>query len=441
MPNMETPMARSSRALRRATLAAAVAGGAALLAAACARDAELLAPAPAASANAPYLQRAVWLGDSYAMGIQSYGVSEATQRSAFPALVMRAAGLPYAAAYLVGPGCAPYGDYLNAVLAIMQQPTSPVRTGICARTAETAGLSLLNNVSVSGANSAQPARQTGSGESTALGVFTLGGRTQVQAALEMNPTFVSIGVNNDALQAALAGDTTGSNVMTPVAAFQANMDAAIDALSRNAPDRKGLLVGVIDPTNLALLIPAAAVVNPADSAYRVMLQRAFLGGRPIQNVNCPPNTTAQLNFLLLLQYARIPASQLPAVPLACAPVTVGGQTLGTLLVVDAAERAAISARVAAYNSYLKTKAASLNWAYYDPNTTIVRMKQSGLINPVPLFVDPATGQANPNPWGAALSLDATHPSARGQLELANDVIATLNAFYKSTIPPATIGPI
>jgi hypothetical protein len=410
---------------------------------ACADDAELLAPQPAVGAGAPYLERAVWLGDSFAMGIQSYGLNETTQRSAYPALIMRAAGVPYAAAYLTGPGCAPFADWLNAFLAIMQQPTTPARSGPCVRTPETAGLALLNNVAVSGANSAQPARQPGAGESAALGVLTLGGRTQVEAALAMNPTFVELGVNNDVLQAAFAGDTTSpSTAMTPVATFQANMDAAIDRLTQGAAARKGLLVGAVEPTNLAMFIPVAAIfpANAADSAYRVMLQRALLGGRPIRNVNCAPNTTAAISPLLLLQFARVPAAQLPAIPLACSPVTVAGQALGGILVLDAGERTAIAARVAGYNAYLRGKAASLGWAYYDPNASLQRLRQQGLINPAPLFVNTATGLAIANPWGEAVSLDGAHPSARGQMELANDVIKILNEFYRSTIPAATIGP-
>jgi lysophospholipase L1-like esterase len=114
----------------------------------------------------------------------------------------------------------------------------------------------------------------------------------------------------------------------------------------------------------------------------------------------------------------------------------GAGTFGTSGILDAAESATLSARVAAYNAYIQQKATALGFAYYDPNTTLARLKQNpAVISPIPNLA------SNTAPYGTAISLDGIHPSAAAHLEVANDLIKAINAKYGSTIPAATIGPI
>jgi lysophospholipase L1-like esterase len=415
---------------RAAAPALAAAALCAALAAACASDPELvLDPEPAG--NAPFMARYVAIGNSITAGYQSGGIGAQTQAEAYPALVARAAGVPYAAPYVVGPGCAPLDDPLGAFRSAVGDPTLVRPGALCARAPESV-TDFLNNVAVPGATSASVTGRPGSGGNPLTTLF-LGGRTQVERAAEYDPTFVSVWVgNNDVLGAAIAGDTTGA---TPVAAFQANYDALLAGLAgtRAARERHGLLIGVFDVTSVPAVFPAAVLVTNA--GYRSAIEQTFLGGRSLLFIGCPPNTTSLVSVALLLQLsaavARTPPSQ--PLPFACEPTPLGGGTvLGTAGILDATEQAALAARVRAYNAYIQQQAVRLGWAYYDPNATYARLRPfPGAFLLAPVFADV------PAPFGLALSLDGIHPSAAAHYEIANDVIRAVNARYQTTIPLAT----
>jgi len=245
--------------------------------------------------------------------------------------------------------------------------------------------------------------------------------------------------NTDVLGAALRGDTT---LATPTATFQQRYDAMIAQLTGGGAgaERRGALIGVIDVTNVPALFPAAALVSNA-GGFRTAIEQGFLGGRPLAIVGptCPANTPALVSLGLVLQLAQA-APTLPAgqpIPFACAPFTVPGTTtvVGTGGVVDAAERAALSARVAAYNGIIRGHAERLGWAYLDPNTLLQTLRAEGRITPVPVLAGP---QAATAPFGSAVSLDGIHPSAEAHRRVAVELIGAINARYGSSIP-TTIG--
>jgi lysophospholipase L1-like esterase len=421
----------------RAVAAAALAGVTAL--AGCAKDPELvLAPAPAASANAAFMARWVAIGNSITAGFQSGGLSEANQRSTYPALISRALGLSYSAPYVAGPGCAPLADAISAFRGALSDPTLPRPGGTaCARTVASV-TTLLNNVAVPGANSANVTNRPGSAGNP-LTTLILGGRTQVEIAAAEAPTFVSVWIgNNDVLGAALGGDTTSA---TPLATFQANYDALLAGLATTPAvlEKHGLLIGVVDATNVPSVFTAQAIVNNV-GGFRTAFEQAFLrSGRTLQILpNCTATTTSGVSLAYLLALGNT-AQSLPAntaIPFACAPITASGQTFGTSGILDAAEGVALASRVAAYNAYIRQKADAMGWAYYDPNTTLARLKQNpAVIAPIPNLTSPTA------PFGTALSLDGIHPSSATHVEIANDVIRVINAKYGSSIPAATAGPI
>lgn len=412
---------------RRGALAA---GTAVVALAGCAKDPELvLAPKPSASINAAFMERYAAVGNSISAGFQSGGIGVATQSVAFPALVARAAGVRYAAAYLTGPGCAPLTDPVSAFRGAAMDPT--VRTSnVCVRTPES--MTLLTNVSVPGASTATVTSPTVA--SNPLYTLMLGGRTEVQRALELDPTFVSVWIgNNDVLFNAINGDTTG---ITPLATFQANYDKMIGELTAGAASRKGILIGVVDVANVPVLFPITSLMNNTNG-IRTFVETAFLGGRPLLFVNCPTTTTSRTSIGYFL-VAAASVAQLPPgtpVPFACSPTPVGpGVTLGAAGVLDANEAAMVSARVAAYNAYIQQKANSIGWAYWDPNTLLSAARAQGGVLATPVLTGP---QAATAPYGTITSLDGIHPSTAAHVAVANAIITVINQKYGSSIPAVT----
>src|SRR5207247_6527771 len=128
----------------------------------------------------------------------------------------------------------------------------------------TTATDILNNVAVPGATVANLTAENGTAASNTLTSLFLGGRTQVEKALQAVPTFGSIWIgNNDVLAAALSGVLTPlagvSPGVTPLASFTASYDEALSQL--NASSRKGILVGVVNVTGAPLLFPEASVTK------------------------------------------------------------------------------------------------------------------------------------------------------------------------------------
>ena len=84
--------------------------------------------------------------------------------------------------------------------------------------------------------------------------------------------------------------------------------------------------------------------------------------------------------------------------------------------------------VSGYNTYLQTKANSIGFAYYDPNTILTTLKAAGtLILAMPNYA------SSTQPFGTGMSLDGVHPAAPVHRALANDLIAAINAKYGTTL--------
>ena len=424
-----TRVSRVFRAVGGALVAVSVAGGIA----ACARDAELRATGPSASIDAPFMARYVALGNSITAGYQSGGINDSTQAVAYPALLARAAGTRYVAPLLSRPGCpAPFVDFLS-----QRRVGNGGGTDCALRTSAAASgdAAILNNVAVPGANSFDP---TGlpTPAYNALHQLILG-RTQVERALDADPTFATVWIgNNDVLGFALSGTTTG---VTPLATFTANYAALLAQLRSRNPELKGVLIGVVDVTNAPLLVPAALLVpgSPIFSAQaRGAIEQGILGGRSLQLVGCPTTTQALVSFPTFASLATL-AQQLPAgapVPFACTPTTVPGipVPLGAAGVLDETERQFFTNTVASYNAYLRAKADSIGFAFYDPNPVLLQWRQSGQI---PVFPNLTP---NANAFGPFVSNDGVHPGTAAHLRVAQDLVTVINTKYGSRIPAPTL---
>jgi lysophospholipase L1-like esterase len=410
------------RALRAnaaaATLPAIVASG---VLGACAKDAELRLTTPTAAA--PFMARYVALGNSITAGYQSGGINDSTQAASYAVLLAKAAGVPFRVPALRKPGCAPpVVDFVTQV-----RTSGDTVSARCFGRADTSYTNQLNNVAVPNAYSFDPIGQPGGGPNV-LTTLILGGRTQVERALDVDPTFATVWIgNNDVLIAALNGTTTGA---TDSLTFINNYNSTITQLRSRNSELRGVLIGVVDVTNTPLLVPMALLV-PGSALYQPqlvgLLQQQFTGGKPIVPVNCEANTTARKVFPALrtelTNLARNPA--ITAVPLACAPFTLPGTTttIGAAGTLDPAEVALFQGRVAGWNRYIAAKADSVNFAYYDPNTLLDQERATGQI---PLFPN----LANPRrPFGPLISNDGVHPGSPAHALLARELIGVINAKY------------
>jgi lysophospholipase L1-like esterase len=387
----------------------------------CSPDAEIVRP-PVPTGGTLFA-RYVALGNSLTAGFQSAGINAETQAEAYPVLIAEAVGTPFRIPALALPGCPP-----PIVNFLTQERLGNAMPVSCALRAPSSIAPVINNVAVFGATSLDPtSRSTPASNVTTL--LILGGETQVERALDANPTFVSIWIgNNDILDAATTGlltATGSSDGITPQQTFEANYGAMLAALTTGAPLEGGLLIGVLNVTQAPLLFPAAALVT--DPQFKAAFDQ-FAG----TTISLLPTCTAGTTSLIALTIVeRIRAGTHPPV-IGCEPEPAPLAPVGDIFVVDAGEQQTIGAAVAAYNAYIAAQADALGFAFLDPNPLLASLRQGGQIPPVPNLAS-ATA-----PFGGYLSLDGVHPSAAGQVAIANAAIDAINQEYGLSIPDVPI---
>lgn len=432
---MRTP----APAARRAAALAASATLAAL--AACSKDADLKLTTPPAAAS--FMQRYVAIGNSITAGFQSNGINDSTQARSYPVLIARAAGIDSAAFHVPSlnrPGCTPpIANFVTGALA------GGAPAGSCYGRTAGSITATLNNVAVPGANSFDPTGQQGGGSNTLTTLF-LGGRTQVERALDLDPTFASVWIgNNDVLGYALAGDSVTRNAagavtarVTDSATFATNYASMLTQLRSRNSALKGVLIGVVDVTSVPLLVPISvfnptgggtgpAAFNPIANA---VVTQTF--GRPIAFApNCTGSQAAIAFSALRLLAAGANAALPPGAPFTFVCGNIPGVASATQGVLDDGERAFFVARVAAYNAYIKAAADAAGFAYYDPNTLLAAARTAGQIPSFPNVAGPA---ANPTrPFGPLISNDGVHPGSPAHSLLARGIIGVINAKYSVSI--------
>ena len=363
----------------------------------------------------------VALGNSISAGWQSGGINDSTQRQSFARLLATQMGTPYRYAALAMPGCPPP----------INNFTTQARVGggtpLCSARILGSVTEVLNNVAVPDAQSWDPT-SAGTSASNALTTFVLGGKTQVQRALDAEPTFVSVWFGgNDVLQAAYTGILTATpgvsiGIRTTPAQFQANYDLLLKQLTDGAPGLKGVLIGVPKVSSLPLMTLGATIAGSPAAQPTI---NAVAGKPVVINANCA-GSTSLITLPLLL--AQIRAGTLPA-QISCLP---GADPLdprvGNLFVHDPQEQATLNAVIDADNAYLKSKAEAIGFAYWDPNPPLLALRGTPQSLAFPNF-----GDATNAPFGTAFSLDGVHPSAAGQKIIANSLIGVINTKYGTTL--------
>jgi lysophospholipase L1-like esterase len=394
---------------------------------------------PAVPSGGAIFSHYVSIGNSIAAGVQSNGINDSTQRLSFTYLLAQSMGTRFAVPFLTKPGCTPpIANWQTGALVTTGLPPGQTSNGATCILRDPAGINeVLNNVAVPSAASTEVDSDT-SAYNNLLTTLFLGGKTQVQKAIDADPTFITIEIGpNDVLQAAYTGllnKTPGiSRGITDFNTFKANYDRMIADLKAGSPNLQGgVLMANVRTSSAPILFPAAAFASPAFAAgFSIAATGSPTGLTILPNCFTAPGNQSLVSFAILPQ---IKGGAHPPV-LSC----VKGQfplsaVVGDIFILDAAEQATLDAAVTQMNTYIQAKANEINFAYVDINPILLAQKApGGCINPVPNLAAAATV----SPFGPCVSFDGLHPQLAGQKLIAGAMISAINAKYGThLIPPA-----
>jgi len=384
-------------------------------------------PAPLSPHERPQLltaqdvfARYVALGTSNSQGVQSAGISAATQRAAWPKQIASRAGAAFSLPLVQDPGCSPpllpplaadvalvaafgaFGGGSDLVTAVMTT-CMPLMPGIVPPT---------NNVAISGADVHDALNTTiASATLTSVRVGTLysrvlaPGQTQVTAMLAQQPTFVSVELAaNDVLPAS----TGRIAAMTPYANWEADFDQVIAAV--RSTGARAVLAGLPnDARNFPSIRTARELFNQWPYLATLGITVSF---------NCYWGTSAG-NSVFLPGYILTLLSRTPTTA-SCTDVPGAAD-----YVLTPSDLNAINARMAQINAHIQAKASENGYAYFALSALYDLPKPSLNMYNV-LFSN--------TPFGGKISLDGVHPSAQGQTILANAAVQAINTRYGLAIP-------
>src|SRR5438552_736614 len=406
--------------VRRVRLLAGL--GVALAAAGCHQD-ELFTPLPPQYAAGAMFARYVSFGNSITAGFQSFGLSDSLQRLAYPVLLARAMGTAFSYPTLNNPVCPP-----PFTLIFSSPPTQ-----LCGASDTSCALRrvppppYLNNVAFPGAdvlellnsNYGQP--QPPGAATDAYKLFLLGGRTELQRARDVLPTFVSVWIgNNDVLGAILDPVDAGNAAdITPPATFASRYDALMDSIDSFGSVRGGVLLGVVQIAG-APYVSQGRYYEQASASIPTLT----VLDNCLDSLVVGPGDTVRV--LVPFHYGA---------PIIEAAAGGSPQTLDCSVpqVISVTEALGMIGAVIQYNTTIKAAADARGWLYLDPNPLLQLLAQDPTqIRPFPAF--PPDANATAAPFGTAVSRDGIHPSSSTQKLIAQSLQQAINAFYGSAIP-------
>jgi hypothetical protein len=418
----------------------------------CAKDDDTTLPQPGPQYATGLFARYVSLGNSITAGYQSGGINSTSQAQAYPVLIAKAANAVFGYPVLNGRGCTP--PYRGPFLV----DTGRAGTGATSATCDlrlTPVPALVQNLAVPGAKVGDALDNSRSGTAAnTLTTLFLGGRTQAQAMIAAQPTLVSVFLgNNDALGAAVAGDTLA---LTSAAAFKARWDSLVVDIKQTPAGQGGADHDVV----LIGIAPFPAILQPGGYFYFLQASDPTFTARTGKTVapDCAPGTPGSANLVSLGIFGT------------AAPVISCADNAPAVL--NQAEIAAFFGRIAAYNAIIKAEADANGWIYVDANEVLggtgttpftLRGKlsptqfrlcqglatatlatfatQAATTCPAPTLgaggaVPPYTpgSAAYANFFGSWMSFDAVHPTLPFHKALANAIINALNAKHGTVIP-------
>jgi len=412
---------------------------------------------PRGSSVDPLFDRYVSMGNSITAGFQANGINATTQQESYAVLLADQMETPFSIPTIRDPGCPPpvanilTGELVGAV------------SGGCSFRSPTAPL-VINNVAVPGAQTLDLLTNDPSegGNPNPLTSLILGDNTQVEAAIEANPTFASLWIgNNDVLGAALAGAPA---LITPPSEFETQYTDIVDRL-QDSGVQGGALMGVADVSLIPALSPGAAyfAVAQADGINQLGQQiaaadtlEATSWGSVTVDASCSPaaNGAARVplsfGFQGLFQLAlygedvtldcndnRPLLQQYPVVQDTSLTnregFNVSDGTKATSLLTSS-ELTQVTDAVDAYNAFIEQLASDRGWAYVDANPFLQALYLDGTNTPdptddaVPKF--PTTSTPT---FGQFFSEDGVHPSGDAHRVVTNIFVDAINDRYDTSL--------
>jgi lysophospholipase L1-like esterase len=387
----------------------------------------------------------VALGTSISAGVQSGGISDSTERQAFPYLLAGAMGLTPGANWFYpsfnNPGCPP--PYTNPLTGDRVTPPgypTSVDTSCYVRNPASV-VPYLDNLGVPSIRAAQlldissvPFPET---DTLFLAQFITGSRNPITEMMAAHPTFVTLEIgSNDVLGAALHGDTT---LLTPVASFESAFSEIADSI--DASGTQGVAVSNIPNVTViphfsagvvffCLKTGAAGCPVPATAPYSLATFTV--------DASCAPTAAGGVGDQMLVGFtatATITGTLAGggAASLNCGAGTAtvtdlsGTHAVGPVLAPASVLK--IATAVATLNAYIQQQASTRGWAYVDLNGALATAVAGGQIPPFPDLT-----LATPL-FGPLFSLDGIHPSAAGHKTIADLFVAAINAQYGSSLTP------
>lgn len=225
-------------------------------------------------------------------------------------------------------------------------------------------------------------------------------RTQIETAVGLQPTFVSLWLgSNDALGAAVAA-TVDDTTLTPTAAFNESADTVFGAIA--ATGAEAVVFNVPDVTVIPYLFSlqeVAAIAGITEAQVRL------LTGAPKKSF---------LTIRGIATFQAIAGGQLP-------PGSVPANQIMTKKEIKKVRKA-----VKKYNQKIKSLADANGWALVDVNAVLGDIDKNDL-------VIPGVGTLTTAYLGGLFSLDGIHPSATGHAIVAAAAIDAINAKYGTSL--------
>ena len=360
------------------------------------------------------------MGNSLTAGFQSGGINDSTQLESYAVILARAMGLEIGSEFtypsIAMPGCPPP---LVNVFTLERIDTIPVTN--CAFRGDLPRQ--LNNVAVPGADVIDVfSNLDGASNPNPLTSQFLGGRTQVEAANLIGPTFVSVFIGNNDVLGALTDATNPGDpgLITRVRDFRERYDSIMALLDSMPTLQGGVLLGVVQVTFAPYASSGAAYWAASQTIPDLTVDNNCLDKTEI------PGKTDSTTVLIPFHYGA---------PIMAAAAGGTPQTIDCSIdaVISADEAAFMVLIVDAYNALIEEHATSREWAYLDPNVILEGLLQDPTkIRPFPAY-DPADPQHVVAPFGTALSRDGIHPSLDTHRLLANDLVTAINAAYGTSL--------
>ena len=397
--------------------------------AACHND-QLFPPYPNGPLD-PLFERYVSMGNSITAGFQSAGINDSTQLQSYAVLIARQARTPFFVPLMARPGCPP--PYTNIYLQTRVPPTVPNNCAL--RSVQAVPPPYINNVAVPGAEVLDGITNFGPGtNANGLTTFFLGGFTQTQMMVKVNPTFVTVWLgNNDVLGAATSMTNAGDSTrITDTLVFAAQYRQVLDSIALTGT-RGGVLIGVANVT----LIP---YFSKGSKFFKVKAGTDSIAGPDSASRRFP------VNFLVTPSCAPphgdsvlvgFPAGAAVLAFARANPAATVGVNCDSIVHIQPAELVKLQRTVAAYNRVISAEAAARGYAYFDPNALFTALPAGSVPDfPNVITFPPRTAfpASTTTPFGAFFSLDGVHPSAASHKLVANALITAINAQYGSHIP-------